>query len=176
MHNMKTTPQPEKIIVGLDALADMLNMTPSNVRKLVKRGVIQQERRGEYDAVAAIRAYVVFLSDSLRRPESELNLRNEKLRGLQLQNRELQDRLETKLAELIPLPIAAFVFDAVLSDARSLVADAGADLKKLIVELNDPARSAQAVENRTRQLLEELTAIDPTPHAATAIKSRPPRK
>lgn len=168
---MKTTKQRQQIIVGLERLAEILNMTPSNVRKLVKRGVIQQERRGEYDAIAAVRGYVIFLSNSLQRPESELNLRKEKLRGLQLQNCEMQNRVETKLAELIPVPLATFLFDAVLTDARSLVVAAGVDLKKLILDGSDAVRSANAVEDRTRQLLTDLSEIDPTRHAAAAIES-----
>ena len=168
---MKTTKQPQKIIVGLERLAEMLNMTPSNVRKLVKRGIIPQERRGEYDAREAIRSYLAFLENSLKRPESELNLRTEKLRGLQIDNLTAQDRLDTKLAELIPVSMAAFLFNAVMSDARSIVTAAFVDLKKLIVEINDPARSANAVEHRTRQLLTDLSEIDPTRHAAAAIES-----
>ena len=165
------TEEPKRLIVGVDLLADALNITPRRVQQFKKDGTFKDAGRGLYDLVECSRAYIRFLQDTYKRPESVTNLTSEKLRGQKLDNDDRELALAERRAELIPVAIAAGLWEQIINQAKARVIASGNRLKREIVELNDTTKAVATVDDRVGEILRELASIEPADYVVEAKAS-----
>jgi hypothetical protein len=163
--------EPKRLTVGVELLADALNITPRRVQQFKKDGTFKDAGRGQYDLVECSRAYIRFLMDAYKRPEAVTNLTSERLRGEVLTNNERELNLGARTYELIPVAIAAALWEQIINQAKARVIASGNRLKREIVELNDTAKAVATIDDRVREILHELVAIEPADYVHEAKAS-----
>jgi hypothetical protein len=166
-----TTEEPKRLIVGVDVLADALNITPRRVQQFKKDGTFKDAGRGQYDLVECSRAYIRYLQDAYKRPEAVTNLTSERLRGQVIDNNQREINLAERIGELIPVDICAALWEQVVNQAKARVIASGNRLKREITETNDAKKSADTVDARFAEILHELATINPADYVDEAKAS-----
>jgi hypothetical protein len=80
-------------------------------------------------------------------------------------------KIAERMHELIPVAIAAALWEQVINQAKARVIASGNRLKREIVELNDTAKATATVDDRVGEILRELSSIDPADYVNEAKAS-----
>lgn len=147
----------DKIIVGPLVLAAALNITDRRVHQLVKGDVFETDggRKGKYDMVKCVRAYIQFLLESYKRPEAVINIQSEELRGKQLDNDQKEIDLAEARRELVPILLFAEILDQLVTTMKAVIV-----AKQNIIRSTDPAKAAKKTDDCFREILLELSGLD----------------
>ena len=144
---------------SVEAIAELINLTPRRIQQLAKDGVIPKPKRGLYDAGLTIRAYVEFLQKATegRAPDAtSAAVKVQKSRLLEAQARRAE--LETAKAEgkMLDVNDVQQVFNEMATVVASGLEALPGRVAGELATITDPAVIRQRLLREARQIRSSL--------------------
>ena len=165
---MKKEPvQDKKYLVSLDEIADMLGVTPRRINQLVKTDAFPKSTAGKYDLVAACKWMQQKLEASEHGDASE---REEKTRGIRLQNEIREMELKERRGKLIPDDVVIPEMERIHHAVKTKMMAIGNDISLELAHVDEPPKIKAIIDGAVIDALNELAETGKRIAAAVRTK------
>jgi hypothetical protein len=168
--SIRMTDKP--ILMASPALARLLGVHDSHVRRLARTGVLPRagaSERAKFDIRVAVPAFVRYVRSG---ENASSDLAEAKLRLTEAQRRDLELRTRQRQRQTVDLDEVASAFDAAMVEIGSQLDGLGGRLAGDLAAVNDPAVIRRRLFDETRRI--RNTAADRLEALASADAGREP--
>lgn len=157
----------KKYLVSLDEIAELLEVTPRRVNQLVKTDAFPRATKGKYDIAAAFRWMKAKLDASEHGDTTE---REEKTRGIRLQNEIRDMEVKQRRGELIPESIVIPELERIHNAVKTKMMAIGNDISLELAHIDDPPKIKTVIDGA---IIDALNELDETgKRIATAVRNK----
>lgn len=167
--------------VGAAVLAEALNVTPRRVQQLVHRGVLPRAKRGEYDLLECLKAYVRFLQEAVGAKAStdadgeQVSTKEQRAKLLALQVRREEIALAKDEATILSVADHESILSTLVVEVKAAVNAIGARAAGRVVGDLDVTRVQGVIDGEATAALVALAKITPAMPREDAVPERKPR-
>ncbi|KMT22996.1 hypothetical protein [Clostridium cylindrosporum] len=155
----------DNVVVAGSYLANIFGITDRRVRQLAEEGIIVRVKKGRYDLVESIKAYIVYLKTNQDIKESKSDADLDYDREKAMHERVKREMAELNLAEMKGQIHYADdvenVMNDMLSNFRSKVLSMASKLAPILIARSDVNQIQDMINKESYEVLEELSNYDP---------------